>query len=79
MKRQASEFPLFWNFSTDPEKQAACQAKLMQFYFENFGEKLDVPKYPEHIKPAPVIDEGKSELERMMRQAPKHQKRIPNL
>ena len=64
MKRQASEFPLFWML------KPAAQAALMQFYYENFGEKLDIPKYPEHIKPSPVIDEGKSELEHLMKKKP---------
>ena len=65
MKRQASEFPLFWTL------KPASQAALMQFYYDLSGEKLDIPKYPEHIKPSPVIDEGKSELERLMRQPPR--------
>lgn len=67
MKRQASDYPLFWLL------KPADQAKLMQYYWDNFGEKLDIPPYPGVSKAAWLVAMGEAdpEIERLMKQPPR--------
>ena len=67
MKRQVSDYPLFWLL------KPADQARLMQFYYDNFGERLEIPPYPGVSKAAWIAswDEVEPELERRMKQPPR--------
>ena len=66
-----ASWPLFWC----PSVQA--QAALMQLYWDEYGCRLDIPLEPKRFH----IDamESPDELEQIMRQAPRHVRRIPNL
>ena len=67
-----TKYPLFWCLKTDQ------QAKLMQFYYDKYGEILDIPKPPQTAQSVwlTVQMESSKEIDHLMRQAPSHQKRI---
>ena len=72
MKRQVSDYPLFWVL------KPADQAKLMQLYYDISGEKLEIPPYPNVSKGAwlAAMDEVDPELERLMKQRPHSPKQV---
>ena len=63
---------LFWCFSTDSDKQVECQKKLMQYQWDNFKERLNIPPEPKQSPlsiPVNTDMEG-IELEKFISQAP---------
>ena len=69
MKR--NEYPLFWMLK--PE----AQAKLMQLYWDEFGTRLEIPAPPGMDAETwqTIRLESLEEIDRIIRQPPKHQKR----
>ena len=60
------KWPLFWCLKTEQ------QAKLMQFYYDNYGEILNIPK-PTQTSNGVWVGvqlENLEEIARIMRQAP---------
>ena len=62
------EVPLFWRLT--PEKQA----KLMQYYWDNFGLRLEIPPEPKDIK---TNIEDVEEIDKIMRGKPHYEKGSP--
>ena len=59
-----SRWPLFWCLKTE------TQAKLMQFYYDKYGEILDIPPQTSKGVWQSVQLENLEEIDRIMRQAP---------
>ena len=72
----SGKWPLFWCLKVD--RQAEIQAKLMQYQWDNYGEKLEIPTPPGTSDGVwlTVELENAEEIDRIMRQAPKKQRRI---
>lgn len=60
---------LFWCIS------AQSQAKLMQYHWDNYGFRLEIPSLPGDFHYDTEL-EPLEELERLMRQKPHHPKRV---
>ncbi len=56
--------PLFWRLSVEN------QALLMQYQWDEFGTKIDIPPLPKQIEPKIVVDEDTKEIDKLMRQKP---------
>lgn len=65
-------WPLFWCLK--PE----AQALIMRFQRDAHGQTLEIPAPPETANSAwhIVLSENLEEIDRLMRQPPKHQKRV---
>jgi len=63
------ETKLFWNLSVE------TQAKLIQYQWDNFGSRINIPPEPKDIYIETSI-EPLEELEQIMKQAPEHQRRV---
>ncbi len=65
-------WPLFW--CLEPKAQAV----LMIFQLETYGMKLEIPTPPQTSKGAwlNVQIENSEEIDKLMRQAPKHQRQV---
>ena len=61
-------WPLFW--CLEPE----CQAMLIEFQWGSYGLKLQMPPMPDSKFDTKV--ESPEEINRLMRQPPKHSKRV---
>jgi len=61
-----SKNPLFWELS------AKAQAALMEYNWETYGEKMEVPSAPrqEPVTFPIVVEEDIEEIDKLMRQAP---------
>ena len=68
----SGKWPLFWCL------KAEQQAKLMQFYYDKYGEILNIPKPTQTSNGVwqSVQLENLEEIERIMKRPPKHQKRV---
>ena len=60
-----SDYPLWWLL------KVGDKVKLIQYQWENYGTKLDLPPEPNLPVIPHVVEEIDSELERMMRQPPR--------
>ena len=65
-------WPLFWCLESN------CQAKLMQWQWDNYGQKIEIPAPPRTSKAAwqAVQVENSDEIDRLIRKPPRHQKRV---
>lgn len=65
-------WPLFW--CLEPE----CQALLIQFQWDVYGLRLEIPVPPKTSKAVwqAVQSDNEEEIDKLMRQPPKHKKRV---
>lgn len=66
-----SNCPLFWNLKVD--RQAAIQAALMQFQWDNYGELLEILNSPIPLSGAVTYSvqlENLEEIGKLLRQPP---------
>ena len=68
MKNRQYKWPLFYCISVEE------QALLMQFQWDEYGFRLTIPPAPSHGRIDTEI-ESPEEIERIMKQPPKHKKR----
>lgn len=69
MELEKTVTPLFWCLKVNQ------QAALMQFYYDQFGTCLDIPKVPMDMPHKIPVSESTEEIERIMR-LPSHSHKL---